>query len=66
MLLCMVACLWMLWFWLFDKPLSGNGLDLANMAAARVKTLLEADERALLALIDGVNNLEAEATVLNA
>jgi 1-acyl-sn-glycerol-3-phosphate acyltransferase len=46
---------------LFDVPLSRGGLDLNAMQPARVEELLSTDEQQIAHLIDGLDELEADA-----
>ncbi|NQU23556.1 MAG: 1-acyl-sn-glycerol-3-phosphate acyltransferase [Candidatus Nealsonbacteria bacterium] len=63
--LLIAAAAWVGKYALFDDPLSGNGLDLGNVSEARLKTLLRADEKALVHLIDGIDKLETDAVQIS-
>ncbi|MCG8585639.1 MAG: hypothetical protein MI757_13090, partial [Pirellulales bacterium] len=53
-------------YWIFDKPLTEGGLDLANMTEVRTRFMLRRDERTMTAVIDGIDRLEDEAVKLQA
>jgi len=60
-LLLSAAGVWIGKYVLFDKPLSGKGLDLKSISDARLELLLDADEKTIVHVIDGLRGLEAEA-----
>ncbi|MBC8869497.1 MAG: 1-acyl-sn-glycerol-3-phosphate acyltransferase [Planctomycetes bacterium] len=60
-MLLLAAVAWVAKYGFFDEPLSGNGLDLKNVPEARLSTFLKADEKAIVHLIDGLEQLETEA-----
>jgi hypothetical protein len=60
-LLLLAAVAWVVKYAFFDKPLSGKGLDLKNVSETRLKAFLDADEKAIVHLIDGLEELEAAA-----
>jgi len=55
---------WLAKYWILDKPLQGRGLDLKRLPEARVVAYLNSDEKTLLALMDGLGKLGAEATAV--
>ena len=55
------AAAWVASYRLLDTPLSGNGLDLKNISQQRIKAFLTADEKQLVHLMDGLDDLETEA-----
>lgn len=57
----LAAVAWVAKYGFFDEPLSGKGLDLKNVSEARLTAFLNADEKAIVHLIDGLEELEAEA-----
>ncbi len=60
-LLLFAAVAWIVKYGFFDEPLSGDGLDLKNVSEPRLKAFLDTDERAIVHLIDGLEELETAA-----
>jgi len=65
LLLLIAAAAWVGKYMFFDDPLSGNGLDLADIPDARIKSLLRADEKVVVQVIDGLDKLETDAVQIN-
>jgi len=61
LLLLIAAVAWVAKYRFLDEPLSGNGLDLKSVSERRIKSFLSADEKAIVHLIDGLEELETEA-----
>ncbi len=55
---------WVGKYWVFDQPIVGRGLDLANLSEAKLDAALDSDEKSLLPIIDGLDKLEAAAIEL--
>ncbi|MBN2476141.1 MAG: 1-acyl-sn-glycerol-3-phosphate acyltransferase [Pirellulales bacterium] len=55
------AAAWGAKYVFLDEPLSGNGLDLKSIPGHRVKAFLDADEKTVVRLIEGLATLEARA-----
>ena len=60
----LVAGAWLIRYWLFDEPLSGNGLDVATISDRKLGSLLASDEKTVVHLMQGIADLEAEAVEL--
>ena len=58
--LVLAAVAWVARYSVFDDPLSGNGLDLENIPQQRIETFLSTDEKVLVHMIDGLDELETE------
>ena len=61
----LAAGAWLIRYWIFDEPLSGNGLDLANISDRRLSSLLVGDETTVVHLSQGIKELEAQAVTLD-
>jgi len=62
LLLSLIAAVaWVTRYRLLDEPLGGSGLDLKSVSEPRIKSFLNADEKNLVHLIDGLEELETEA-----
>ena len=64
-LLHIMGTAWVAKYKFFDDPLSGAGLDLRNLSEHRMETFLSTDERALVHLIGGLEQLETEGVLIN-
>jgi hypothetical protein len=64
-LLILATIFWFGRYWFFDKPLSEGGLDLTTFSEPQLSDQLDADEKTLESLIDGIANLEKAAIQLN-
>lgn len=63
-MLLIAATVWVTKYRLFDPSLAKNGLELKNISDAQIRTLLVADEKAIVHLIDGINGLEKSAAAV--
>jgi hypothetical protein len=61
LVLLIAAASWVAKYGIFDQPISGNGLDLKSVSEPRIQSFLSGDEKALVHLIDGLEELETEA-----
>lgn len=59
--LLIAAVAWVGSYRFFDKPISGNGLDLKKMPPQRIEAFLNADEKVVVHLFDGLDKLETDA-----
>lgn len=59
--LLIAAAIWIAKYRFFDRPLGGNGLDLQTIPPQRIEAFLSADEKVLVQLIDGIDQLEKQA-----
>lgn len=60
------AACWIGGYWFSARSLSGSGLDLAHLPPAQLRTQLDADETALISVIHGLDQLEKDATAVQA
>jgi len=60
------AGIWVAGYWFSARSLSGSGLDLAHLSPAQLRRQLDTDEAALVPVIAGLDQLESDATAVQA
>lgn len=56
---------WGGWYWFFDKPLRGTGLNLVALSDAQLDHHLDGDEAAMRQVIDGVAELRSDVVAFH-
>lgn len=51
---------WGAWYWFFDKPLRGTGLNLARLSEPELNRQLDGDEEAMRQIIGGIDELRTD------